>query len=460
MSLRSSLILSIIFVVLVTLVFGAAISYLRALSKVHEEMQAAIAVGSRIAANAVDDVDEARNPSRRLKLLVADFDGDRHLRAAWLDKIGRIVSVSNPLPPTLAVPDWFQSLIRKPERRVRVRLPEAFEPLGSFVLITDSRNEIAEVWDDSWNTLTILFVFCGLVLGILYLMLGRALRPLDRLAAAFAEIGSSEKPPQISERGPIELVRVYRGFNRMAERLSRSEAHNRRLNDQLANVQEEERADIARDLHDEIGPFLFSVDVDASSIATLVADGDVDEIPPRVVKIRESIGHMQRHVKDLLGRLRAASLLDVGLADAIDNLVSFWRERYPEITFTVDAPDEPRSKVVDGTLFRVVQEAMSNAVRHGHPQNISVRVANVAGKTSLSICDDGRGLKSGDVGTGYGIPGMKERIGALNGQIEIKNRRGVRGVEVSAWIPPTNVPPNRRQPMSQTEDKHTIHDQA
>ncbi len=137
MSLRSTLIASIVMVALFTLLFGAAISYWHALSKVREEMDAAIAVGARIAANAVDDAEESIDPSRRLHLLVADFNGDRHLRATWQDSAGRTIAKSKPAAPRKVVPAWFQNLIRQPERTVRVDLPKVFDGLGSFVLETD-----------------------------------------------------------------------------------------------------------------------------------------------------------------------------------------------------------------------------------------------------------------------------------------------------------------------------------
>ena len=78
MSLRLQLFGTITLVLIGTLVIGALLTYRHALHKIDTEMQAAIAVGSRIAHNAVDDVEEVVNPRRRLELLAADFDGDRH----------------------------------------------------------------------------------------------------------------------------------------------------------------------------------------------------------------------------------------------------------------------------------------------------------------------------------------------------------------------------------------------
>lgn len=442
MSLRASLIASIVAVAFLTLLFGAVLSYWHALSKVDEEMQAAIGVGARIAANAVDDVEESADPSRRLHLLVADFDGDRHLRATWQDTAGRRIAQSTPAVPSRTVPDWFQSLIGQPEREVLVRLPPAFDGLGRFLLTTDSRNEIAEVWQDTRKTLAILGLLCCLVLASVYWLVGRALRPLDALAVSLDSICNSAEIPRIAETGPTEFIQVYRGFNGMADRLQLMEQKNRRLTEQLATVQEEERADLARDLHDEIGPFLFSVDVDAASIARCLEEGRQEDIAPRVSAIRTSISHMQRHVKELLGRLRSAAFVDVGLLDAIDNLASFWRARNPAVRFTIEAPDTSFGEAIDQAVFRIVQESMSNAMRHGQPRTVDVIVRQHDADLSVIVKNDGHGLKAASQsgkGTGFGISGMRERVAALGGTLTVEDLAGGQGVSVRALLPVLNL---------------------
>ncbi|MEL7049296.1 MAG: histidine kinase, partial [Pseudomonadota bacterium] len=422
MSLRSSLALSIFGVVLMTLMFGAGLTYLHAQSKVAEEMQAAIVVGARIAANAVDDAEEWSNPHRRMVRLVTDFHGDRHLRAKWLAPDGAEIMTSAPAAPSVDVPSWFENLIRRPELEQAVELPAVFKDEGQLVLMTDQRNEIGEVWDDSLNTLTILGVFSVLVLLIVNAVIAWALRPLSRLVVAFQDMSHSLKPPRVPESGPRDLVQVYAGFNAMADQLAQTEAKNQRLNEQLQTVQEEERADLARDLHDEVGPFLFSTDVDASSITRLVEDNRHQEIPARVETMRESIRHMQQHVRDLLGRLRSDALVDVGLEDAIENLVGFWRQRYPEIVFDVAILDTSFGEERDATIYRVVQEALSNAIRHGQPKTVSIEVVEGVNGISIEVRNDGRDLPASVRSGAYGIAGMRERLTSLGGTLEVMDR--------------------------------------
>jgi two-component system sensor histidine kinase UhpB len=222
----------------------------------------------------------------------------------------------------------------------------------------------------------------------------------------------------------------------MVERLQRTEQQNKRLQEQLTTVQDEERADLARNLHDEIGPLLFAADVDAVAIAQLAQKGDHEQIPERVGIIREAISQMQRHVRDILGRLRPAVLLDVGLAHAIDNLVSFWRAHRPSLNFRLEVADDSFGELLDGTVYRIVQESLSNAVRHGNPSTIEISVRTHAdGSILIRVVDDGGGLKSNGRPGGFGIIGMQERVATLGGTLEVKDRSDKRGVVVSARLP-------------------------
>lgn len=435
MSLRSRLLISIFVTLLLSLVVGGAFTYWHAVKKIETEMNAAIAVGGRIAHNAVDDAEEAVDPPRRLALLVADFDGDRHLRATLLVG-GKITQASKLAKPENEAPPWFFKLLAGPPKVLHVPLPSVFDGYGSVILETDANNEVAEVWSDVGLTLSVLTVFCGLVLTFVYWTLSSAIRPLQDVTAAFARVGARDYRERVSERGPLELVRLYQGFNEMVERLARTEQQNMRLHEQLATVQDEERADLARDLHDEIGPLLFAADVDAVAIGQLAAGGAHEQIPERVGIIREAIGQMQRHVRDILGRLRPAVLLDVGLAHAIDNLVLFWRAHRQNLQFKLRVAEEGFGELLNATAYRIVQESLSNAVRHGNPSMIEISIApHPDGSIGIRVIDDGGGLTTNGRPGGFGIIGMQERVAALGGVLDVANRPDGRGVVVSARIP-------------------------
>ena len=150
---------------------------------------------------------------------------------------------------------------------------------------------------------------------------------------------------------------------------------------------------------------------------------------------------MQRQVRSMLGRLRPIGLAEFGLAAALANLVEFWRRRDPEIVYRLDiAPDaEGFDELLDPTVYRIVQECLSNAMRHGRPSAVTValsrRCAGRDGEDELTIvvADDGQGMAA-PAGIGYGLRGMSERVKALGGDLTISSTPG-QGLTVTATLP-------------------------
>ena len=451
MTLRLKLILSIALCALASFALGAATIYVQASHKVETEMSAALAAGTRIALKAEAEAELAGGPQaarQRLAQLVAGFDGHRHLRAHLVDASGGRLASSTGAEPEERAPAWFYALLKGNFPVVNVPLPDSFQAAGSILLEADSRNEVGEAWADALRASSILALMLSLVLVIVYVLIGAALHPLEQLARAFGEIANDDRPMPVPERGPSELARVYQAFNRMLGRLNETEAANRRLTEQLLTVQEEERADIARDMHDEIGPLLFAVDVDAASVERLASSGQHGQIGGKVTAIREAIAELRRHVRGILSRLRPAALLDLGLSHALDNLVASWRGRHPEIEFSLACGPVEVPPEAEAVIYRVAQEAISNAVRHGRPSRISVRVAPANGGIGIKIKDDGRGLSSpgerastsgpalsGKLDGGLGLLGMRERVAQHGGTLEILDLSPEPGVAVAAWLP-------------------------
>jgi len=434
-SLRLQLIRSITIVLVGTLCVGSVVIYWHAVRKVETEMRAAISVGSRIAANAIDDVDEITNPRRRMELLVADFNGDRHLRAFLTDANKLLVMTSQLAPPEEPVPEWLFKLLGGQPKSIAIKLPPSFNGQGAITLQTDSRNEVGEVRNDAKLYLTILVVFCVLVLIVLYVILGRALRPLQNLTVSFAQIGKGDYKTRVVVRAPREIAQLESGFNQMAAQLLEMEQRNARLREQLETVQEEERVELARNLHDEVSPLLFSVDVDAMTIRQHATEGRTIEILDRADAIQKAVANMKINVKAILGQLRPAGLAELSLGSSIENLVSFWLSRHPEISFSITVPDCTWGPQIDSAIHSIVRESLSNSMKHTKPSHVDIHVEeDLNGCLIVMITDDGSGLKSQQSG-GFGVIGMKERATLLGGSLTVEDRSEGPGVVVRALIP-------------------------
>ena len=430
MSLRIQLMTFIAAALLAYLAMGGVLVYWHAASKVETELRAALAVGARTVGNAIADGQAEKPPRELLESLVTNFDGHRHLRVSLVDNSGMTTVASSPLVPSDPAPGWFYRLLASPSTVVRADLHAP--AYRAILLEADPHNEIAEAWSDMILSLAVLATFCGLILSLVYWTIGRALRPLHELSAAFSRIGEGNYGPRIAAHGPREFVQLCGGFNHMANRLTEMEVKNRHLADQLTIMQEEERSDLVHDLHDEIGPLLFSVDVDLTSMRQQKELRSHPALAPRIDAIRDAVSQIQRHVRSILGRLRPPTLLDLGPAHAVDNLIAFWRTRYPAVVFEANVPPGTFGPSIDEQIYRIIQESLNNALRHGQPQRVAVTVRlNPDGVIAIEISDDG-GLQPAD-GARFRL--LQQRVESVGGALSAANRPDGRGVTVSARLP-------------------------
>ena len=434
LSIQRRLAISITLVLLFSLVVGSALTYQHVLVKVRTEMQAALAVGAYTALNTIDDKAGASEPLGTLRAVVHDFDGDRHLRARITAPDGRVLAQSRLLRPDDAAPSWFYGLVVATPPEKVLALPPAYAGVGTLTLEADPHNEVAEAWSDMRLTLVIMAMFFAAVLALAFFTIRAALAPLRDVREALLRIGAGDLSTRIAPGVAHELTPLRDGVNAMAERLAATVEQNRALNEQIINLQEEERAELARDLHDEVAPFVFAVGADAAMIKQYLAKAATSEIGPRADAISEAVRHMQRHLKGVLRRLAPGALLDLGLSGAIDDLIGFWAARRPGVAFSLDVNGEPLDPPLDAIAFRVVQESVSNAIRHGDPATIDILIDVDDDTATIVVEDDGRGLPA-DGRSGFGLAGMRERVRSAGGTITIRNRTAGPGVLVEAHLP-------------------------
>ncbi len=418
MSLRLRLNGLVCIALVVSLTLGGVMAWLNASRSVRTEMRSALLVGRQTIENAIERLQTAPDPSRGVDDLVASFAGNRHLRVRF---IGDAMAVAAPVlerPAFGVVPGWFVRAIGVEPVTDRVPVVLGEQRLGTIAIETDPHNEILEVWNEFADSLVTPAVFCLLTILLIHVFIGRALRPLEGLAVAMAEVGAGRYRTRIDGRLAPELARLRDSFNRMAARLSAADAENRHLNEQLLTLQEQERSDLARDLHDEVSPFLFAINIDAATASRLLREGRANEARDHVQSIADAVRHMQRQVRSMLGRLRPIGLAEFGLREAIENMVAFWRRRRPDIRYEVaiSAECDELGGLMEATICRIVQECLSNAVRHAEPRMIAVSIDRNGEKVRVEVADDGRGMpESGR--PGYGLVGIVERVRAMGGRV-------------------------------------------
>lgn len=229
---------------------------------------------------------------------------------------------------------------------------------------------------------------------------------------------------------------------RIAEtRLGAALAENRRLAQENLRIQEAERKHLARELHDELGQYLNAIKLDAVAIRESGA-GEAEFSANASLAIIRTVDHVHRSVSDMIGRLRPVGLDELGLVAAIEHCVDHWRQRIPDTKFelSVRGNFEGLSEPLNLTLYRLIQEGLTNIYKHAHAQQAKIaleRIESTDGdrdELRLVVADDGCGMESVMRTSRFGLSGMRERVEMTGGAFVLESTPG-RGLRFEAHLP-------------------------
>jgi two-component system sensor histidine kinase UhpB len=289
----------------------------------------------------------------------------------------------------------------------------------------------------------------AVILAILYVVLGRVLDPLANLSKGMLSLEDGLYATRLASPRVKELAIIAERFNTLAGALETARDENSRLYRQLITVQEEERREIANELHDEAGPCLFGITANASSIQTLAnqrPDRSSPEISRRVGEILSITERLKLLNRALLKKLRPIPLGRTKLSDLLEELIAGFRRRHPDagIAVSFGRLAESYGEAIDLTLYRCIQEGVTNAIRHGKAAAVSVDLAETSAprgngskaaraKLVLDLSDDGMGMTQATP-KGFGLTAMTERIRALGGNCVIESMPD-KGTRIHVEIP-------------------------
>lgn len=327
-----------------------------------------------------------------------------------------------------AVPLWFVRLLAPPPVMRAVSLG-AGEGTVWLLLLTNPYDEVAELWGEI-RSLALLFVALGVL--IVLLLTGAAslaLRPLADLAAALAALGREEEGGALAPVRVREFAEIWARFTELAARLSRLREDNHRLIGRLIAVQEEERKELAAELHDAVGPELFAIRAEAEALRRRAASGvpEAEAVREHAAAIARFAAAIQGVTARLLGRLRPLVLAELGPWAALEQLCAEWGERCPDLLITLEAEGESREalgglgEAAALALYRGLQECLTNVYRHARGARcVTVRLRREGGRLILSVADDGAGFAP-RARWGHGLLGLAERLRAAGGVLVTEN---------------------------------------
>jgi signal transduction histidine kinase len=339
-------------------------------------------------------------------------------------------------------PQWFAAAylgLLGPHEPIKHALSIRDRNAGLIVTSADPDAALRRAWREISSVFEAAVIMAGGIALLAAVMIGHALLPARAIVDALRRLEEGQLALRLSKFKSTEFNHIANAVNKLATTLRQNKVERLALTNRLFQVQEDERRALARDLHDEFGQALAAT----SALAALIESGAPSDRPD-IAQDARAISKAQTRMMDALRytlvRLRSQSIEEVGLEASLRQLVNDFNAQSKAGTiFRLQTTGRiaELQKPVAVDLYRIVQECLTNASKHGRPTEVSVRLDHFADDSphvTLTIEDDGGGDVS-DVRTssGHGILGIRERLAGHGGALSIGN--APRGLRIHATVP-------------------------
>jgi two-component system sensor histidine kinase UhpB len=353
------------------------------------------------------------------------------------DNVGRVLYQSPPSKFRAEVkpPQWFVSLVSPKPEAVMKRVGVA-----TLMVRSDSAGSVREAWNSVLPLLWVVGGFFVLLNVAVYWMLGRAFRPMGEVLGAIDRMQQGDLSARLPAFKQPEFASIAHSLNRMAESLGaeRELEENRQLTRLIQSHIEDERRSLARELHDELGQYVTAVKTFAVAIVNKTKD-NAPEVSSSAQTIVAAANHIYDSMHNIIRQLRPGALDNLGLTETLRDAVNSWQTQNPQMKFMLEFAGDLQQlgETININIYRIVQESVTNAVRHSEAKELQIKLARTAaGNISLTVQDNGVGMdmENVDQTQHFGLLGMRERVQALNGVFSVDSEMG-QGVTIKVEIP-------------------------
>jgi len=438
MTLRSQLNIRIAFFSLFILFLGGSIAIWQARNAVEKEIDSSIHLAVQLITFGFAQLSKTSPPEE------ADWFAQlntlketRHLSIQLKKQSGQIIRFTH---DALAAegrekpPRWFVNLVgaHYPMAEHRITTPRGEQI--SLVIMANPLDEITEAWQESMAFFISIFFLMLFTFLAVHVVFNKAIRAISVIVKALKVIETGDYRQKLPEFSTHEYARIARAINHMTGELDKTQRENRALTLHSLEIQEDERQRLSQELHDELGQSLTAIKVMAVTAAHEKAD--TKKITTAIIGICD---HLIAVVRSMMHQLHPLILTELGLKATLEDMVAHWSERHPGLTLTLrcdDAVDE-LDHTVSIQLFRVIQECLTNVVRHAEARRADVSLSvrsDPQKRLLLQVRDDGKGCDMSRFSAGFGLRGMQERIKTLGGTLTYRSQPD-QGMLISAQVP-------------------------
>ncbi len=346
-------------------------------------------------------------------------------------------------------PQWYSQIVSPSVKTREIHLAH-----GRLLVRADPSRAVLDGWDDFVPMLITLFTGVAVVILLVYWLLGRALQPIQQVVHALQEVGRGDYDIRLPDMRGQEAQMMGQAFNSMASSIqdgiaarekareaTQALAQSRELTHVIQARIEEVRGQIARELHDELGQQVTAIKSVGMAIAHRAkgVDAQIEASARMVIDCADAI---YEEVHQLVTKLRPLALDRFGLQDALQDLLEEARSRHPDIQISlhVDAPLDKLADNLATAVYRIMQESLTNALRHAQASQIDMHVRLDHTTLQLEVRDNGNGPGTNWQASGhFGVVGMGERAQGLGGHLVFEPLQP-QGARVWAELPLSHNP--------------------
>lgn len=435
MSLRYQIIFRILLSSLCILVLGGAMAIWQARQAVEKEVDSSVHLALQLITLGVadgpvfqkaDDLSRfsALQQTRHLSMQLQKPDGERI----------HFAGESLPSHPEDMPPAWFIRWVKGDYPQVEHQLKTRDGQLLTLIIQPQPLDEITEVWQESVAFFASISLLTLLTFLAVNLVFNKSLKSIAVIVEALRVIETGQYRQQLPAFSTQEFDSIAKAINHMTVELEKTRQENRALTQHSLAIQEEERQRLSQELHDEFGQSLTAIKVMA--VTATHKQTDTGKITASIIEICD---HLMLVVRSMMQQLHPLVLTELGLKATLEEMVNHWSERNPDLDLTIACDDEvdDLDKAVTIQVFRVIQECLTNVLRHAHAGRVGITLDKLNQPQPLlrlKVQDDGQGCDLKTVSRGFGLLGIKERIKSLDGELSIQSQPGA-GMTITAWIP-------------------------
>lgn len=432
MSLRNQIIFRILLSAIVILLLAGTLTLWQARRSVEKEIASSIQLAIEIMNLGINHLNLASQDLSSFHAL----QPTRHLSIQLQQADGHLLSIQD-LPlnsnPETFPPDWFVRAMAVDYPAVEHQIKTSDGQNLKLIISPRPLDEITEAWQESIMFFSSMSLLIILSFFTIHLVFSKSLAAIGSMVETLHSIETGDYHQHLPRFAALELDTIANAINHMSSQLQQAQSANQALTQHTLSIQEAERQQLSQDLHDEFGQSLTAIKVMAA--AAVSPKADLQQI---CTSIQDSCEHLMQVLRSMMQQLHPLILSQLGFVATLEDLVSAWQKRYPSLDWQLNY--DPNIDALPDTLsiqlFRVIQECLTNCVRHAQAEQIKIdlHTDEKNRQLRLHISDDGQGCSDHQLHSGFGLKGMRERVHSLNGKLDIVSAPK-QGLQITAIIP-------------------------